>query len=141
VGQRAGQLRRVADLGVGLSNLLHGLALDGNGDFTGTFWDLFSPYTVVAGLVVVVVFAYHGATFLTLRPTGGLLERAEHAARRLLIPAFALACLFIVWTIVVAVDRNDKDVFPPVLPAVLAIAAFVLGAAFLSGVDAASRSR
>src|SRR6478672_13206524 len=117
--------------GVGLSNLLYGLALDGNGDFTGTFWDLFSPYTVVAGLAVVVVFAYHGATFLTLRTTGGLLERAEHAARRLLIPALVLACVFIVWTIVVAVDRNDKNVFPPVLPAVLAIAAFVLGAAFL----------
>ena len=117
--------------GVGLSNLLYGLALDGNGDFTGTFWDLFSPYTVVAGLTVVVVFAYHGATFLTLRTTGGLLERAEHAARRLLIPALVLACVFIVWTIVVAVDRNDKNVFPPVLPAVLAIAAFVLGAAFL----------
>jgi cytochrome d ubiquinol oxidase subunit II len=117
--------------GVGLSNLLHGLALDGNGDFTGTFWDLFSPYTVVAGLAVVVVFAYHGATFLTLRTTGGLLERAEHAARRLLIPALVLACVLIVWTIVVAVDRNDKNVFPPVLPAVLAIAAFVLGAGFL----------
>jgi cytochrome d ubiquinol oxidase subunit II len=115
--------------GVGLSNLLHGLALDGNGDFTGTFWDLFSPYTVVAGLAFVVVFAYHGATFLTLRTTGGLLERAERAARRLSIPALALAGLFIVWTIVVAVDRNDKHVFPPVLPAAFAIAAFILGAA------------
>ena len=29
--------------GVGLSNLLYGVPLDSNGDFTGTFWDLFSP--------------------------------------------------------------------------------------------------
>src|SRR5262249_20405428 len=38
----------------------------------------------------------------------------------------ALAAAFLVWTVVVAVDRNDKDVFPPVLPAALGIAAFVL---------------
>src|SRR5262249_46463058 len=42
--------------GVGLSNLLYGVPLDANGDFTGTFWDLFSPYTVIAGLTVVVLF-------------------------------------------------------------------------------------
>jgi cytochrome bd ubiquinol oxidase subunit II len=34
----------------------------------------------------------------------------------------------LIWTVVVAVDRNDKDVFPPLLPALLAIAA-LLGAA------------
>ena len=117
--------------GVGLSNLLHGLALDGNGDFTGTFWDLFSPYTVVAGLALVLVFAYHGATFLTLRTTGGLLERAQRAARQLSAPAIVVGAIFLVWTIVVAVDRNDKNVFPPVLPAALAIAAFALSAVFI----------
>jgi cytochrome d ubiquinol oxidase subunit II len=30
-----------------------------------------------------------------------------------------------VWTVAVAVDRNDKDVFPPVLPAVLGILVLV----------------
>jgi cytochrome d ubiquinol oxidase subunit II len=31
----------------------------------------------------------------------------------------------------VAVDHNDKDVFPPVLPAAIAIAAFLLAAVFV----------
>jgi cytochrome d ubiquinol oxidase subunit II len=117
--------------GVALSNLLYGVPLDGNGDFTGTFWDLFSPYTVVAGLAVVLVFAYHGATFLTLRTTGALLERAQRAARQLSAPALVAGGVFLVWTIVVAVDRNDKNVFPPVLPAALAIAALALSAVFV----------
>jgi cytochrome d ubiquinol oxidase subunit II len=117
--------------GIGLSNLLHGLPLDGNGDYTGGFWDLFSPYTVVAGLAVVLLFAYHGATFLTLRTTGGLLERAEHTARRLSVVGVPLAAVFVIWTVVVAVDRNDKNVFPPVLPAVLAIAALAGSALFI----------
>ena len=36
--------------------------------------------------------------------------------------------VFLVWTVVVAVDRNDKDVFPVVIPAVVGIAALGLAA-------------
>jgi cytochrome d ubiquinol oxidase subunit II len=118
--------------GVGLSALLYGLPLDSNGDFTGTFWDLFHPYTIVAGLAVVALFAFHGATFLTLRTTGDLSERASRTARRLSVPAVGLGGAFLVWTVVVAVDRNDKDVFPPVLPAAIGIGTLVI-AAVLAG--------
>jgi cytochrome d ubiquinol oxidase subunit II len=112
--------------GVGLANLVHGVPLATNGDFAGDFADLFSPYTVVAGVAVVLLFAFHGATFLTLRTTGDLYERAVRAARRLAVPAAVVAAGFLVWTVAVAVDRNDKDVFPPALPAALGIAALVL---------------
>jgi cytochrome d ubiquinol oxidase subunit II len=37
---------------------------------------------------------------------------------------------FLIWTVFVAVDRNDKDVFPVVVPAVLGIAALALAARF-----------
>ena len=117
--------------GVGLSALLYGTPLDSSGDYTGTFWDLFNAYTVFAGLTVVAYFAFHGAVFLTLRATGDLCERALKAARMLALPATALAAAFMIWTVVVAVDRNDKNVFPPVLPAVLGIAAAVLAVAFV----------
>jgi cytochrome d ubiquinol oxidase subunit II len=118
--------------GVGLSALLYGLPLDSNGDFTGTFWDLFHPYTVVAGLAIVAIFGFHGATFLTLRTSGDLCERASHTARRLSFPALALGAALLVWTVVVAVDRNDKDVFPPILPAVIGIAALLVAAALVA---------
>jgi cytochrome bd ubiquinol oxidase subunit II len=118
--------------GVGLSALLYGVPLDSNGDFTGTFWDLFHPYTVVAGLAIVAIFVFHGATFLTLRTTGDLLDRAGRTARRLSFPALALGAALLVWTVVVAVDRNDKDVFPPILPAVIGIAALVVAAALVA---------
>jgi cytochrome bd ubiquinol oxidase subunit II len=117
--------------GVGLANLLYGVALDSSGDFTGTFWDLFNGYTVFAGLTFVVFFVFHGAVFLTLRTTGELCRRALAAARMLALPAAALAAAFLVWTVVVATDRNDKSVFPPILPAVLGIAAALLAVAFV----------
>ena len=38
---------------------------------------------------------------------------------------------FLAWTVAVAVDRNDKDVFPPVLPAALGAGALVLAVVFV----------
>ena len=114
--------------GIGLSNLLRGVPLSSKGDYAGTFWDLFSVYTVLGGVAFLLVFAFHGASFLTLRTSGDLCDRARHAARTLAIPAVAVGAAYLVWTVVVAVDRNHKDVFPPVLPAAIAIAAFVLAA-------------
>ncbi|HSC51947.1 MAG TPA: cytochrome d ubiquinol oxidase subunit II [Gaiellaceae bacterium] len=114
--------------GVGLSNLLYGLPVDSSGDFTGSFWDLFSGYTVLGGATVVVLFAFHGSTFLTLRTVGDLCERASIAARRLSIVAALAVAAFLSLTVAVAVDRNDKSVFPPILPAVLGIAAVALAA-------------
>jgi cytochrome bd ubiquinol oxidase subunit II len=114
--------------GIGLSSLLYGLPIDSDGDFTGNLIDLFKPYTVAAGLAVVLLFLFHGATFLSLRTTGDLSERAAAAARRLAILAAAVGAAGIAWTVAVAVDRNDKDVFPPLLPAALGIAALALAA-------------
>src|SRR6266540_2259379 len=45
--------------GVALSNLLHGVPINSSGDFSGDFWDLFNGYTVLAGIAVVLIFAYH----------------------------------------------------------------------------------
>ncbi len=116
--------------GVGLANLVGGVPIGADGDYVGTFWDLFSPYTVVAGIAVVLLFAFHGATFLTLRTVGELHSRAVHTARRLAIPAVVVGGVFVAWTVAVAMDRNDKDLFPPVLPAALSIVALALAVGF-----------
>jgi cytochrome d ubiquinol oxidase subunit II len=117
--------------GIALANLVHGVPLDSNGDFAGGFADLFSPYTVFAGIATVLLFGFHGATFLTLRTTGELCDRAARAARRLAVPAVFVGGVFVIWTVDVAMDRNDKDLFPPVLPAALALAALLLAFMFL----------
>jgi len=41
-----------------------------------------------------------------------------------------VAGAFLTWTVIVAVDRNDKDVFPPALPAALGIVALFLALTF-----------
>ena len=117
--------------GVGFANLLYGLPINSSGDFTGDFWDLFSVYTVVGGLSIVLLFSFHGATYLTIRTTGDLCERAVTSARRLSVAAALVGSVFLAWTVYVATDKNDKDVWPPILPAILGIAALVLAVVFV----------
>ncbi len=70
--------------GVGLANLVYGVPISSDGDYAGNFWDLFNAYTVFAGITLVVLFAFHGATFLTLRTVGepARPRRARGAAAR-----------------------------------------------------------
>jgi len=117
--------------GVGLSNLLHGVPINSSGDYAGGFWNLFTGYTILGGIAFALIFAVHGAIFLTLRTTGDLCERAQSAALRLGLPAVLVGAGYVVWTVSVAVDKNEKSVFPPVLPAAIAIGAFVLAAFFV----------
>jgi cytochrome d ubiquinol oxidase subunit II len=116
--------------GVALANFVHGVPLSSSGDYSGDFLDLFSPFTVFAGLMTVLLFAWHGATFLTLRTTGDLCARAERTARRLAVPAAVGTMLLLAWIVAVAMDRNDKDLFPPVLPAALGALALLLAVVF-----------
>ena len=114
--------------GIGLANLIHGVPIDSKGDYSGNLVDLFTPYTIFAGIAFVLMFAFHGATYLGLRTEGRLLNHVGATARRLALPAAIVGATFLIWTVVVAVDRNDKDVFPVVVPAALGIAALGLAA-------------
>ena len=87
--------------------------------------DLFSAYTVLAGVAVVALFALHGATFLVLRTGGELCDapppRRDGSASR----PRSSSRGFLAATVAVAVDRNDRDVLPAVVPAALGGAALV----------------
>jgi cytochrome d ubiquinol oxidase subunit II len=79
----------------------------------------------------VVLFALHGATYLTLRTSGELSRRAAATAGRLGPPAAVLAAGGVAWTVVVAHQNNQRAVLPVVIPAVVT-GALVIGAAVLT---------
>jgi cytochrome d ubiquinol oxidase subunit II len=58
--------------GVALGNIAHGVALDANGDYVGSFVQLLRPYPVVVGLTTVAMFAMHGNLYLVLKTEGQL---------------------------------------------------------------------
>jgi cytochrome d ubiquinol oxidase subunit II len=116
--------------GVALANLVEGVPLNSKHVFTGSVLDLFSPYTVAAGLSVVAVFALHGATYLSLRTTGDLCLRAAATARRLSAPALVLGGIAAAWTVVVANQNNQRSVLATAIPAVLTVLVLVAALAF-----------
>jgi cytochrome d ubiquinol oxidase subunit II len=105
-------------IGVALGDLLHGLPVNSSHNYAGSFWDLLQPYALFTGVTLVLVCALHGATFLSLKTTDDMRERAWHLARRV-APVTAAAVLgFIIWTHVTA--RGTFFLNPIELLAVLA---------------------
>ncbi len=112
--------------GVALANLVHGVPLNSAHGFSGNFLDLFSAYPVLAGITVVAVFAFHGATYLSLRTVGDLRARAVAVAARLSLPPLILGAGFVIWTVIVAHNRNSRGILPTAIPAALTIAVLSL---------------
>ena len=62
--------------GIMAGNLLRGIPLNTDGMYSGTFYGLFSHYTIVAGLTGVVMFVMQGSLYLALKTTGAVKKRA-----------------------------------------------------------------
>jgi cytochrome d ubiquinol oxidase subunit II len=110
-------------IGVGLGDLLNGLPIDQDHNFTGNFFNLLTPYGVWTGLTLVALSLLHGATFLKVKTTDVVRERARAAARPLGWAAVAMVIGFVIWTRAVA---NGADVPEPVQ--ILAVIAVIFAA-------------
>jgi cytochrome d ubiquinol oxidase subunit II len=96
-------------LGIGLGDLLQGLPINQHHDYTGNFGDLFTGYGIFTGLTLLGVSVLHGATFLGLKTTGAVHERARHVALRFGWVAIALVVAFSIWTQAVHSTRVVPD--------------------------------
>jgi cytochrome d ubiquinol oxidase subunit II len=88
-------------LGVGLGDLLTGLPINQHHDFTGNFGDLLTGYGLMTGVTLVTLSLLHGATFLKLRTTGHLRERARVGGAAIGPLAIVINLAWVVWTLVV----------------------------------------
>ena len=90
----------VAPLGIGimLGDLLHGVPIGANHEFTGNFGDVLQPYAIFAGVALVSLCALHGATFIALKTVGDTRVRAAKLAKRVAPVTALLVLAFISWT-------------------------------------------
>jgi cytochrome d ubiquinol oxidase subunit II len=113
--------------GVAFGNLVKGTPINANMDFTGNFFDLLSPYTLICGLAGFMVFLLHGAIFLSLRTEGDVRARAETMAQKLWIPVMAVAALLAITNYVYIDIFNKIGVNPGVMPVASAAALLAVG--------------
>ncbi len=85
-------------LGTGFGDLLHGLPLNKDHVYTGTFWQLLQPFALYTGLTVTVICLLLGSAFLTLKTTGDLHDRVARLSGRLGWVAAVFTIGFVIWS-------------------------------------------
>lgn len=66
--------------GVAFANIVHGVPLDADHEYTGTLLTLLNPYALLGGAATLTLFTFHGAVFLALRTVGDLRAGATRLA-------------------------------------------------------------
>jgi cytochrome d ubiquinol oxidase subunit II len=84
--------------GVAFANIVQGVPLDADHNYTGTLFDLLNPYALLGGLTTLLLFFTHGVVFVSLKTEGDLRERARRLAARAGIITIVVAAVFLVWT-------------------------------------------
>lgn len=86
-------------LGVGLGDLLAGLPIDSDQNYTGTFWNLLTPYGLLTGVTLLVLCLADGAAFLTLKTTDDIRQRSRQFAIRFGTLGLILAVVWVLYTV------------------------------------------
>ena len=84
--------------GVAFANIVAGVPIDADKEFTGSLLTLLNPFGLLGGLVTLSLFATHGAMFVALKTDGEIRHRARDLAVRIGVVAAVLAVLFMFWT-------------------------------------------
>ncbi len=107
--------------GVAFSNIVRGVPIDADKEFTGSVFTLLNPVSLLGGLVTVTLFTAYGALFLALKTEGPIRYEARALALKVGVAAAALA---VVWLVLLHSDTGN-----PASWVVAALAALSLVAA------------
>jgi cytochrome bd ubiquinol oxidase subunit II len=103
--------------GVAFANIVQGVPIDADKQFTGSLLTLLNPFGLLGGLTTLLLFVTHGLLFLTLKSEGVIRERA----RRLTLPvgfaAAVPAVVFLLWA-----SQIRGDVFSTMIAGLAAVA-------------------
>lgn len=86
-------------LGVAFGNILDGLPIAADGYIRATLYDLLTPYALLVGVTAVIMFATHGAIYLSMKASGALLARVKRWVPRLMLIFFGLNTLLVGMTV------------------------------------------
>jgi cytochrome d ubiquinol oxidase subunit II len=90
--------------GVAFANILRGVPIDADGNFTGNLFTLLNPFGLLGGLATVALFCTYGAIFIALKTLGPIRQEARRLAARIGIGAVVLGAVFLVWSLLVHGD-------------------------------------
>lgn len=81
--------------GVAFANIVRGVPIDESMTFTGNFFTLLNPYSLLGGVVTLSLFILHGGLFLSMKVDGVLLDRVKAIVSRIWIVVVVVVVLFV----------------------------------------------
>ena len=88
--------------GVAVANIVQGVPIDADHEFTGSLLTLLNPYGLLGGLTTLLLFFTHGVYFVALKTDGQVHDDARRLARRAGLLTVVVAAAFLVWTVCIA---------------------------------------
>ncbi|MEV7692597.1 cytochrome d ubiquinol oxidase subunit II [Microbacterium sp. NPDC089189] len=116
--------------GVAVANIVQGVPLDADHEFTGSLLTLLNPYGLLGGLTTLLLFFTHGVYFVALKTDGQVRKDARALAAKSGLLTVVVAAAFLVWTVL-----NAAGAAAPALILVIvcaALAALLLVASLLA---------
>ncbi len=84
--------------GVAVSNLVIGVPIDENMQYAGSFFTLLRPFCLLGGVMLALIFLYHGACYLMLKAgEQTVLDRAQAIANKLGPVMIVVTVVWVVW--------------------------------------------
>ena len=85
--------------GVAFANIVQGVPIDANKNYTGTLFTLLNPYGLLGGLVTLTLFFTYGLVFISLKTDGDIRVKARNWATKVGLVTVVLAASFLIWTL------------------------------------------
>jgi len=126
----AGSLLATILFPIAFANLLRGVPIDANMQYAGGFFNLLNPYALLAALVVTLLFTLHGASFLSIKTTGEIEQKAKELVRWLWLLVVLLVFIFLITSFIITDVQEHINFFTIVFP-VIAVAAILAAGYFL----------
>ncbi len=111
--------------GVAVANIVQGVPIDADKEFTGTLLTLLNPYGLLGGVVTLLLFFTHGVYFVALKTDGSVHADARRLATRSGLATVAVAAVFLIWTILDAADAGAPLLALAIVCAALAALALI----------------
>ena len=111
--------------GVAVANFMTGARLDESKNLVDGFLGLLSPFTVLGGVVMLLIMLVHGCQFLALKTEGELRASAIRTSSLLFFPTAVLTLVFALWAFVTT-DIFKNNYYIGLILAVIAVIFFVV---------------
>lgn len=92
--------------GVAFGNIVQGVAIDQDHIYVGGFFALLNPYALLVGATTLLVFFLHGVLFVALKTDGQVHDDARRLVKRAAVPTILAAAGTVLWTALIALDRD-----------------------------------